>query len=107
MKLREHPDIKTRWETLVWNSGSYGSDDKFSTEPAGTEKGILKDAELMSGPGKKIRLTREYDGKTQATVFELPDDPLRTKLCDLLNGAKNKRLDEVGDLQVDLHFNLI
>ena len=107
MKLREHPDIKARWAMLEWNSGSYGSGDKSSTEPAGTEKGILKDAELMSGPGKKLRLTREYDGKTQITVLKVLDDQLRTELCDLLKGAKNKGLDEVGDLQVDLHFNPI
>ena len=43
-------------------------------------------------PTAKWTSPREYDGKTQTTVLELPDDQLRTKLCDLLKGARNKQL---------------
>jgi hypothetical protein len=107
MKLRQHPAIKDRWALLIWNAGSYGRGDKFSTEPAGLEIGILKDAELIFGPGNGLRLIREYDGKIQTTVLELPDYQLRLKLCDVLKSAKDKPLDEVGDLQVDQYFNPI
>ena len=106
MKLREHPAVKDHWATLIWNGGSYGSGDKFSTEPAGTELGILKAVDLVPLPGNKIRLVREHL-KQERTAFLDPDEPAKTRLYILLKKAIGTPIADIGDFRVDENLNRI
>jgi hypothetical protein len=99
MKLRDHPGLKDQWKVLIWSS-SHGPNDLFSTELPGSELGILKDADVVSGPGTRLRLIREYHSKTQACSIAIAE-PFRTKLCNLLKSLRGRELSDVASLEID------